>query len=78
MGCPSRKFNPAQYGVQSHEGDLANPDGQDMQTVREVRDEIERRVETLFDELDRRIEEGPASTDSAGGVMASIRDALSF
>ena len=78
MGCPITKFNPAQYGVQSHGGDLTNPDGQDMQTVREVRDEIERRVETLFDELDRRIEEEPASTDSAGGVMASIRDALSF
>ena len=78
MGCPITKFNPAQYGVQSHERDLTNPDGQDMQTVREVRDEIERRVETLFDELDRRIEEEPGSTDSAGGVMASIRDALSF
>ena len=27
MGCPIRKFNPAQYGVRSHEWDLANPDG---------------------------------------------------
>ena len=78
MGCPIRKFNPAQYGVQSHEWDLANPDGQDTQTVREVRDEIERRVETLFDELDRRVEEEPAGTDSSSGVVGSIRDALSF
>ncbi|PSQ14328.1 hypothetical protein BRC99_03050, partial [Halobacteriales archaeon QS_7_69_60] len=29
MGCPIRKFNPAQYGVRSHEWNLANPDGQD-------------------------------------------------
>ena len=78
MGCPIAKFDPAQYGVQSHEWDLTNPDGKDMQTVREVRDEIERRVETLFDELDRLVKEERASTDSSGGVMTTIRDALSF
>ena len=78
MGCPIRKFNPAQYGVQSHEWDLTNPDGQDMQTVREVRDEIERRVESLFDELAPLVEEERASTDSSSGVMTTIRDALSF
>jgi hypothetical protein len=49
-----------------------------MQTVREVRDEIERRVETLFDELDRLVEEERASTDSSSGVMTTIRDVLSF
>ena len=42
MGCSITKFNPAQYGVESREWDLVNPDGQDMETVREVRDEIER------------------------------------
>jgi len=78
MGCSITKFNPAQYGVQSHEWDLRNPDDQDMQTVREVRDEIERRVETLFDELDRLVEEERASTDSSSGVMTTIRDVLSF
>ncbi|MEF8826685.1 MAG: low molecular weight phosphatase family protein, partial [Halapricum sp.] len=46
MGCSITKFNPSQYGVESHEWDLTNPEGQDMETVREVRDEIERRVET--------------------------------
>lgn len=77
MGCSINKFNPAQYGVESHEWDLTNPDGQDMETVREVRDEVERRVERLFDELDELIEEERASTDSSGSVITAIRDALS-
>ena len=78
MGCSISEFNPAQYGVESHEWDLTNPDGQDMETVRDVRDEIERRVETLFDELDRLAEAERASTDSSAGVITVIRDALSL
>lgn len=71
-------LDPAQYGVESHEWDLTNPDGQDMETVRDVRDETERRVKSLFDELDRRIEQEQASPDSSGGVITAIRDALSL
>lgn len=78
MGCSIMKFNPAQYGVESHEWDLTNPDGQDMETVRDVRDEIERRVETLFDELDRRVEKERVSKDSSGSVITSIRESLSL
>lgn len=76
MGCYISEFNPAQYGVESLEWDLTNPDGQDMGTVREVRDKIESKVETLFDEVERIAEEEQASTDSSGGVVAAIRDAL--
>lgn len=78
MGCSITKFNPAQYGMESHEWDLVNPDGQDMETVREVRDEIERRVETLFNELERIADEKRASADYSGGVITAIRDSLSF
>ena len=49
-----------------------------METVREVRDEIERQVETLFDELERLADEKRASAASSGGVIAAIRDSLSL
>lgn len=77
MGCSITKFNPAQYGVESHQWDLTNPDGQDMETVRELRDEIERRVATLFDEIERAAEEKRVDTDSSEGFITTIRDALS-
>ena len=48
-----------------------------METVREVRDEIERQVETLFDELEQLADEKRASADSSGGVITAIRDSLS-
>jgi protein-tyrosine-phosphatase len=78
MGCTIAEFNPAQYGVQSHEWNLTDPDGQDMATVREVRDEIEHRIEDLFDELDRLLEENRANTDSSESVITRVRDALSL
>ena len=78
MGCSISEFNPAQYGVESHEWDLTNPDGQDMETVRTVRGDIERRVETPFDKLERLVERERAGTRSSGGVIMAIRDALSL
>ena len=78
MGCSVTKFNPAKYGVRSREWNLTNPDGQDMETVREVRDEIERRIETLFDELERLADGKRAGAGSSGGVITAIRDSLSL
>lgn len=78
MGCSIMQFDPAQYGVESHEWDLTNPDGQDLETVRNVRDEIEAKVEMLFDEVERLVEEERANTDSSSGFITSIRDSLSF
>lgn len=78
MGCSIMQFDPAQYGVESHEWDLTNPDGQDLETVRNVRDEIEAKVEMLFDEVERLVEEEQANTDSSSGFITSIRDSLSF
>lgn len=53
MGCTVSEFNPEHYGVESRLWDLTNPDGEDMDTVRGVRDEVERRVEALFDEIEK-------------------------
>ncbi|WP_082238266.1 arsenate-mycothiol transferase ArsC [Halorubrum tebenquichense] len=78
MGCSISTFNPEQYGVESQSWDLANPDGQDMETVREVRDAIETRVETLFDDVERQAKEMRATADSSNGIVGSIRDALSL
>ncbi len=78
MGCSIMQFDPAQYGVESHEWDLTDPDGQDMKTVRNVRDDIEAKVETLFDEIERLVEEERANTDSSSGFITSIRDSLSL
>lgn len=78
MGCYISEFNPARYGVESLEWDLTNPDGRDRETVRGVRDETETRVETLFDEVERRAEKERASTDSSGGIVAALRDTLSI
>ncbi|ELZ32902.1 protein tyrosine phosphatase [Halorubrum tebenquichense DSM 14210] len=77
MGCSISKFNPEQYGVESQSWDLANPDGQDMETVREVRDTIETRVETLFDDVERQATEMRATTNSSNGIVGSLRDAWS-
>jgi protein-tyrosine-phosphatase len=78
MGCAITKFNPDQYGVESREWDLTNPDGHNMETVREVRDEIESRVTALFDEIERVVEDKRVESDSASGIVGSIRDALSL
>lgn len=77
MGCSISTFNPEQYGVESQIWDLANPDGQDMETVREVRDAIETRVEALFDDVERQATEVRATSDSSNGIVRSLRDALS-
>lgn len=78
MRCSIMRFDPAQYGVESHEWDLTNPDGQDMGTVREVRDEIEARLETPFDEVERLVEEERVNTNSSSGFITAIRDSPSL
>ena len=78
MGCSVTKFNPARYGVESRSWDLTDPDGEDIGTVREVRDEIETRIASLFDEIERLVEEDHVNADSSQGIVGSIRDALSL
>ena len=55
MGCYIAEFNPRVFGGETLEWDLTNPEGADVETVREVRDELEERVGGLFDELEREV-----------------------
>jgi len=47
-----------------------------METVREVREDIESRVDSLFDEIERLAEDKRVETNSSSGIVGSIRDAL--
>ncbi|SEP20563.1 Protein-tyrosine-phosphatase [Halogranum amylolyticum] len=51
MGCSARDVCPATWSGENRDWGLDDPDGQDLDSVREIRDEIERRVSGLFDEL---------------------------
>jgi protein-tyrosine-phosphatase len=52
MGCSTLELD-ADDGVDVRDWDLPDPDGEDLDRVREIRDEVQGRVEALFDELDR-------------------------
>lgn len=73
MGCSVSEFNPAHYGVESRVWDLTNPEGQDMETVRAVRDDIERRVVALFDEIEEIANERAAERSLSQRVTDTIR-----
>ena len=49
MGCSTLELDADSVDVRDWA--LADPDGQDMERVREIRDDIEQRVKTLFDEF---------------------------
>lgn len=49
MGCSTLELDAENVDVRDWA--LDDPHGQDLDTVREIRDDIERRVETLFDEF---------------------------
>ena len=51
MGCSAEGICPNTWRGDARDWALDDPHGQDIETVREIRDEIERRVEALFDEL---------------------------
>lgn len=51
MGCSAAGVCPATWSDESRDWDLEDPHGRDVEWVRELRDEIERRVERLFDEV---------------------------
>lgn len=78
MGCSISEFNPSRYGVESHAWDLTNPDGKDIETVREVRDEIGDRVTALFDEIETTVAENSTDKKVSDGIVSSIRNTLSF
>ena len=52
MGCSTLDLGAAESDVDVRDWALDDPDGRDPERVREIRDEIERRVATLFDEIE--------------------------
>jgi protein-tyrosine-phosphatase len=78
MGCSISQFNPAQYGVEHRAWDLTNPDGKEMETVRDVRDEIEQRVHDLFDEIEQTANERTVQKSLSQRVTSAIRDTIPF
>lgn len=53
MGCSTADICPAGWAGASRDWDLDDPAGQPPDAVARIRDEIERRVDGLFDELIR-------------------------
>ncbi|WP_312907540.1 low molecular weight phosphatase family protein [Natronosalvus caseinilyticus] len=51
MGCSAEGVCPASWSGENRDWDLDDPHGKDVEAVREIRNEIETRVTTLFDEL---------------------------
>jgi protein-tyrosine-phosphatase len=51
MGCSTLSLDTSS-GVDVRDWDLDDPHGRDTERVREIRDEIERRVVAVFDELE--------------------------
>ena len=51
MGCSAEGVCPASWNGESRDWDLDDPDGQGLDSVRKIRDDIERRVDELFEEL---------------------------
>jgi protein-tyrosine-phosphatase len=52
MGCSASDVCPAGWGGENRDWGLDDPGGQSIEVVREIRDDIENRVENLFDELE--------------------------
>lgn len=51
MGCSAEGVCPAAWNGESRDWALDDPDGQGLDAVREIRDDIESRVNDLFEEL---------------------------
>jgi protein-tyrosine-phosphatase len=78
MGCTINEFNPSSYGVEHREWGLVDPAGEEMEAVRAVRDELERRVEELFDEIEDVARDLETEKSLSERVSETIRNALSF
>ncbi|RZV11185.1 arsenate reductase [Natrinema hispanicum] len=52
MGCSAADVCPANWAGENRDWDLEDPDGKSPATVATIRDEIEHRVGSLFDELE--------------------------
>lgn len=78
MGCSIREFNPAQFGVVSRSWNLENPEGADIETVREIRDELRVQVGSLFDEIEATTSDVAAEPSLGTRVRSAVEDVLSL
>ena len=78
MGCTISEFSPSKYGVEHREWGLTDPGGEDMETVRAVRDELERQVDDLFDEIENIARDLETQKSLSQRVTETIKNALSF
>jgi arsenate reductase len=53
MGCSTLEVDENAPTLDIRDWDLPDPDGQDRETVREIRDDVKHRVVLLFDEISR-------------------------
>jgi arsenate reductase len=54
MGCSTLDISEVEDAVDIREWDLPDPAGQDPEQVRAIRDEIDQRVRSLFEEINER------------------------
>ncbi len=78
MGCSVTEFNPAHYGVESRTWELRDPEEVAPDTVRDIRGEIDTRVEQLFDEIEATANDRAAEKSLSTRVRSAVEDALSF
>jgi protein-tyrosine-phosphatase len=52
MGCSTLDVGDVDDGVDVRDWALTDPDGKELEDVREIRDEIERKVAALFDDIE--------------------------
>jgi protein-tyrosine-phosphatase len=55
MGCSTLELDADSSDVDIRDWALDDPDGEDLDRVREIRDEIRDRVRSLFDEIEREV-----------------------
>jgi protein-tyrosine-phosphatase len=60
MGCSTLELDAD--GVDVRDWALKDPDGGDLDRVREIRDDIEGRVQSLFDEIEARLDVADSAT----------------
>ena len=52
MGCSALEVGDVDESVDVRDWALTDPDGEELEDVRDIRDEIERNVAALFDEIE--------------------------
>lgn len=55
MGCSTLELDADEDDVDVRDWALDDPDGQDLNRVREIRDDVRQRVSALFDEIEREL-----------------------